>query len=183
MPAKIPPKKPRTAADGIARWRTDAERREVNEALDRGATWREIADICARHGRPGVTAANVSNYRKSRDRADWLRRCERLEAIRAESDITAAIVRHYAEQGGSPAEAGLLAAAETLTRALGGISQADIAGLLADDPREFRRALESLAKVSAFLQRERALRTAQPDNTPPPPAADPQAAIRLIYGL
>ena len=111
----------RTAADGLSRWKTEAERREVNEALDRNATWREVAEICRKHKRYGVTSTNVTNYRKSPARAEWRARQERLEAIRHESDLTAEIVSSYVENGGSPAEAGLLRAAEILAQALGGM--------------------------------------------------------------
>lgn len=81
--------KPRTAADGLSRWKSEAERRAVNQILDRNGTWREVAAACEKFGRKGVTSANVTNYRKSKDRADWVAHQTRLEAIRRESELTA----------------------------------------------------------------------------------------------
>lgn len=169
----------RTAADGISRWRSEAERREVNEALDRNATWREIAAICAKHGRRGVTAANVSHYRNSKDRAEWRAYRERLETIRQESEITAAIVRHYSEHGGSPAEAGLLAAAEVLTKVISSFPESDLRQMLQDDPRQFIRAIDSLKAITSYIQRERFAEPNQSD----PPESDPQERRRKILAI
>lgn len=174
--------KPRTAADGISRWKSEAERREVNQALDRNATWREIAAICARHGRKGVTSANVTNYRKSADRKDWQAHQARLEAIRQESELTAAVVRHYSEHGGSPAEAGLLAAAEVLTKVISSFPETDLRNMMQEDPRKFISAVESLAKITAFIQRERADRPATPD-TPAESPEDKARRLRELFGL
>jgi len=178
------PQAPRTAADGISRWKSPTERREVNEALDRNATWREIASICARHGRKNVTSANVTNYRKSSDRRLWQQKTERLEAIRRESDVTAAVIRHYAQNGGSPAEAGLLAAAEVLTKALAGITPGTIEDMIAEDPKKFLTAIDSLAKMTAYVQRERTTQAKEPPPEEKP--LDPterNRRLKEIFGL
>lgn len=157
----------RTAADGLSRWKTEAERREVNEALDRGATWREVAGICARHGRRGVTSQNVSNYKKSGDRRRWLALRERLEVIRTESELTSAILRHYADEGGSPAEAGLLAASEILAGALSGFESQSLRDRLAIDPKAILGIVRELARIVA------ALGPKDPAAAPPNPAQAP----------
>lgn len=180
--AAKPAKPRRTAADGLSRFTSEAERREVNSALDRRATWREVATICAKHGRKGITSQNVTNYRQSADRADWMRKQERLEAIRRESELTAEIVRHYAESGGSPAEAGLLAASEAITRAIvDGLGEATLAEMVAD-PAKLMRALDLLTKITGAIQRER--HAPKPEEAPA--AADPAEAarkLREIFGL
>ena len=166
----------RTAADGLSRWRSQEERREVNGALDRNATWREVAAIRERHGRTGVSSANVTNYRKSQDR-QW-----RMDAIRRESDLTATIMREYAERGGSPAEAGLLRASEILAEALGGIDASALKAMVSEEPQKIFSAVASLAKVAAMVQRERTeVRDAPAVSTAEP--GDPAKAIRDIYGL
>jgi hypothetical protein len=174
--------KKRTAADGLSRWKTETERREVNTALDRNATWREVAAICARHGRHGVTSANVTNYRQSTDRAAWRSHQERLAAIRQESELTAQVVRHYSEHGGSPAEAGLLAAAEVLTKVISSFPESDLRGMIQSDPRKFITAVDSLRAITGFIQRERADRPATPEA---PQVSDEERARKLrdIFGL
>lgn len=173
----------RTAADGISRWTSEAERRAVNEALDRRATWHEIAALCAKHGRKGITAQNVTNYRISAERKAWLAHQLRLDTIRQESELTAAVVRHYSENGGSPAEAGLLAAAETLTKALTGVPPEDLQNMVREDPRKFLSAIESLSRVAAFVQRERAAAKADPAPAPSESPEDRTRKIREIFGL
>lgn len=173
----------RTPADALARWKSEAERREVNEALDRGATWREIAAIAARHGHKAVNAQNVTNYRRSPDRAAWQAHRERLATIRQQSDLTAAVMRHYSERGGSPAEAGLLAAAETLTQALSGIAPETLQAMVAEDPRKFLTAIESLSKVAAFIQRERTATKAADALEEILTPEDRTARLRAIFGL
>lgn len=173
----------RTAADALARWKSEVERREVNEALDRGATWREVATIAARHGHKGVNAQNVTNYRRSPDRAAWQAHRERLATIRQQSDITAAVMRHYSERGGSPAEAGLLAAAETLTQALAGVAPETLQTMVAADPKKFLTAVESLSKVATFIQRERTTAKAEAVIEDILSPEDRQRRLRAIFGL
>jgi hypothetical protein len=177
------PKPKRTAADGLSRWKSEAERREVNAILDRNGTWREVAAVCAKHGRKGVTSANVTNYRKSPDRRAWTEHQQRLEAIRQESELTAQVVRHYSEHGGSPAEAGLLAAAEVLTKVISSFPETDLRGMMQEDPRKFISAVESLAKITAFIQRERAGRTDAPPAEPTETPEERARRVRDIFGL
>ena len=157
MKHAAPNPKARTAADAISRMP-----REVREAASRalldGADWRAVRDLCARAGFPGVTAGNVSHYRTGRSatgHAAWLAREERLEALRRDSEATAAIIEHYRAHGGSPAEAGTLAAAEILARALAGIGPELLAGEMAQNPKLFLAAVNSLARLTATVQQDR----------------------------
>lgn len=154
----------------------------MNAALDRNATWREVAAICAKHGRSGVSSANVTNYRKSPDRREWMDRQVRMDAIRRDSDVTATIMREYAEKGGSPAEAGLLRASEILTDMLGGIDPVTLKAMVAQDPQKIFSAVASLSKVAAMVQRERTEVRDAPAVSQGEPG-DPAKAIRDIYGL
>lgn len=70
----------RTASDSISRMPRPM-RDAVSRALADGATWRRVARVCADGGFPGVTAQNVTNYRKGAHQ-EWLRREERLDAVR-----------------------------------------------------------------------------------------------------
>lgn len=171
---------PRTSADSISRL-ARAARDEVSNALVDGATWRTVAEICERHGLRGVTAQNVTNYRRGAHRR-WLEREERLAAIRRDSEATADIVAHFTRHGGSPAEAGVLAAAEILSRSLAGLGPETLAELIADEPKTFFSAVRELSRLTAVLDRRPA--------PPAPPAADASDRpplgpddIRQIFGL
>lgn len=176
-------KKPRTAADAISRLPRSA-RDEISRALQDGATWRTVARIAEKHGLKGVTAQNVSNYRHGAHKR-WLEREERLLAIRRDSETTADIVRHYTQHGGSPAEAGILAAAELLSTAMVGLGPQQLAELIADEPKTFFRATRELARLTTLLDRRP---LPEDSDQPPGPGEDltPQErenAIRQIFGL
>jgi hypothetical protein len=122
----------------------------VSRALEDGADWKQVAAICKSHGHDGIRPQNVTNYRKGAHQ-EWIRREERMEAIRRDSETTAAVVRHYAENGGSPAEAGLLAAAEVMAQALSGLGPEAMQILIADDPKALFGITRELARVAELL--------------------------------
>ena len=143
----------RTSSDSISRMPRGV-RDAVSRALADGATWRRVARVCADAGFPGVRAQNVTNYRKGAHQ-EWLRREERLEAVRRESETTAAIMRHYAEHGGTPAEAGLLTAAEMLAGAVGDLSRAELGAMLKEKPEKVLGVMSQLARVAETVAKLR----------------------------
>ncbi len=142
-------KVPRTAGDAISRMPRKV-RDAVSTALVDGADWRKVAAICKDHGFPGVEAQNVTNYRKKAHQ-DWLAREERMEAIQRDSEATAQVVRHYVENGGSPAEAGLLAASEIMASALNGMGPEALKMLIATDPKALFGVTRELTRVAKLL--------------------------------
>lgn len=177
----------RTAAAAISRMPRSV-RDEVSRALEEGADWKAVREICAAAGFPGVRAQNVTNYRKGAHR-DWLRREERIEALRRDSEATAAVVEHYVRNGGSPAEAGLLSAAEMMSQALAGIGPQTLAGLIATDPKTIFGMTRELARVAELLRAKRADEQAAAgspaaDAAAPEPSPEARAAaLKEIFGL
>lgn len=155
----------------------------VSTALVDGADWRKVARICEKAGFPGVQPQNVTNYRKGAHQ-DWIAREERVEAIRRDSENTAAVVRHYAANGGSPAEAGLLAAAEIMSQSLHGMGPEMIKQLLADDPKALFGIVRELARVTeSFKKAKDALPDAPADDKPTMTAEERSKALKEIFGL
>lgn len=140
---------PRTAGHAISRMPRGV-RDEVSHALADGASWKAVRDICGKAGFQGIRPQNVTNYRKGYHQ-EWLRREERLEAIRRDSDSTAAIVEHYVQHGGSPAEAGLLAASDIMAQALVGLGPETIQILIAEDPKALFAITRELSRVAKLL--------------------------------
>jgi len=172
----------RTAADALSRLPRSA-REEISIAIEDGATWREVAAIAAKHGLAGVTAQNVSNYRHGAHKR-WLAARERMDAIRRDSEATAAIVRHYAAEGGSPADAGLLAASEILSSALAGLGPESVRMLIAEDPKALFAITRELARVSSLISARKAEVEPEAGQTPPAESDEERAArIRRIFGL
>jgi hypothetical protein len=154
----------RTAADAINRMPRDV-RAAVSEAILDGADWRKVAKICAGHGFAGVTPQNVTNYRKGGHK-EYLLRQDRIEAIRRDSETTAALVDHYVKNGGSPAEAGLLASAEMMSQALAGMGPEALKILMATDPKALFGVTRELARIAELL----AKKTKEAGEAPPPVA-------------
>lgn len=152
---KIFGKVPRTAGDAISRMPRKV-RDAVSTALVDGADWRKVAAICKDHGFPGLQAQNVTNYRKG-EHQKWLAREERMEVIRRDSEATSQIVRHYVDNGGSPAEAGLLAASEIMSQALVGLGPEAMQILIADDPKALFGITRELSRVAELLSRKAAI--------------------------
>ena len=152
----------RNAGHAISRM-PRAVRDAVSNALEDGADWKEVREICARAGFQGLRPQNVTNYRKGYHQ-HWLRKQERLEAIRRDSDATAAIVAHYVKEGGSPAEAGLLAASEIMAQALNGLGPETMQILIADDPKALFSITRELARVAKLLTAKQVIAAATPDD-------------------
>lgn len=159
---------PRNAGKAISRM-PRATRDKVSHALEDGADWKLVASLCKQDGHPGVRPQNVTNYRKGVHQ-EWLRKEERLEVIRRDSESTAAVVSHYVQNGGSPAEAGLLAASEIMSKALVGLGPESLQILMADDPKALFGIVRELARVAEMLNRKggKSAVTAAPEA----PAAD-----------
>lgn len=172
--------KARTAGNAISRMPRKV-REEVSRALVDGADSRAVRKICEAHGYPGVRAQNVTNYRKGAHQ-DWLRREERIEALRRDSEMTAEVVRFYSENGGSPAEAGLLAGAEMLSRAIAGMGPDELRSLIADDPKAMLAMMRELSRVAEMLRKTPG-GPAEPAGETTPLPADREAALKEIFGL
>ena len=125
-------------------------REAVSRALEDGADWKVVRTICSEHGFPGIKPQNVTNYRKGAHQ-DWLAKQERLEAIQRDSETTAAVVEHYVKNGGSPAEAGLLAASEIMSKALNGMGPEALKVLIASDPKALFGIVRELSRVAKLL--------------------------------
>jgi hypothetical protein len=159
-----PPVKPdRNAGSAISRMPRKV-REAVSHAIEDGADWKKVAAICNQHGHPGVRPQNVTNYRKGAHQ-DWLRKEERMEAIRRDSETTAAVVKHYVSNGGSPAEAGLLAASEIMAQALNGLGPEAMRMLVAADPKALFSVTRELARVAKLLTAKQAIEASTPDET------------------
>lgn len=168
--------KARTAGNAISRMPRKV-REEVSRALVDGADSRAVRKICEAQGYPGVRAQNVTNYRKGAHQ-DWLRREERIEALRRDSEMTAEVVRFYSENGGSPAEAGLLAGAEMLSRAIAGMGPDELRSLIADDPKAMLAMMRELSRVAEMLRKtDRKTEDAPVDDAPAMSAEEQQRRI------
>jgi hypothetical protein len=171
---------PRDASAAISRMPRKVKDAVSNSLLD-GADWRKVAAICKEHGFPGVQAQNVTNYRKGYHQ-EWLKREERMEVIRRDSEATAQIVRHYVDHGGSPAEAGLLAASEIMSQALVGLGPEAMQILIADDPKALFGITRELARVAELLNKrsEAAAAAATPDAAPAETMTEEEKAAMVV---
>lgn len=182
MPSKPVPA--RTAGHAISRMPRPV-RDEISRALVDGATWKDIRDLCKKHGFPGIRAQNVTNYRKNAHK-EWLAREERLESLRRSSEQTRDAVRFYAEHGGSPAEAGLIAAAEMLSKALIDQGPDTMKQLIADDPKAVLGMMRELSRLSELLRvkgKDARQDAATPESTPALTPEQRAAAMKEIFGL
>jgi len=173
----------RHAGQAISR-QPRALRDKVSRALVDGADWRRVQLICREAGLPGVTAQNVTNYRQGAHQ-EWLAREERIEAARRDSEMTAALISHYTESGGSPAEAGLMAASEILASALAGMGPEAIRELVATDPKALFSVTRELSRVAELLakRREVARSTPAPVEEVVVSAEERTRMMREIFGL
>lgn len=150
---------PRNAGNAISRM-PKALRDQVSRSLEDGADWRAIKELCKAAGHPGVKAQNVTNYRKGAHQ-EWLRREERMEALRRNSEETRETMRFYAEHGGNPAEAGLLAAAEMMQRVISDMGIESFQIMAADKPELVFKMLKELRGFSEIMSKHRS----QPSTT------------------
>ena len=176
------PSETRNAGNAISRM-PKAVRDQVSRAMQDGADWKTVREICKSAGFPGVRAQNVTNYRKG-EHQRWLAREERMEALRKDSEATAEVVKFYVENGGSPAEAGLITAAEMMSRALADMGQESWSQLIADHPKTALGITRELARMAELLDKKKA--------APARPAEDGKqaltpeqraAAMKEIFGL
>jgi hypothetical protein len=158
-------------------------REQVSHCLEDGGDWKDVRKICAEAGHPGVRAQNVTNFRKGAH-AEWLRREARIEALRRDSEATAEAVRFYSENGGSPAEAGLLAAAEMLSKAISGMGAESMTQLIADDPKAVLGMMRELARVAEHLGKRNEKAAAATDEAKPQLTPEERTkALKEIFGL
>lgn len=139
----------KTAANSISRLPRKTQD-AVSNILHDGGTSREVSDYLVAQGYKSVTTQNVSNYRLGAHQA-WVQKQERLEAIRADAEKTSQILSYYTENGGSPAEAGLLTAAEIMTAALGKISPSDLLSMMTDKPEKALAIIRELVGVAKYI--------------------------------
>lgn len=170
----------RTAGAAISRM-PRALRESVSHALEDGADWRQVSKICKDAGYAGVRAQNVTNYRKGAHK-DWLARENRIEALRRDSETTAAVVTHYVENGGSPAEAGLLAASEIMSQALVGLGPESMKILMADDPKALFGMVRELSRIAEMLNKKTlvAAAVATPATAPADAMSDEDKAAMVV---
>jgi hypothetical protein len=171
---------PRNAGQAISRMPRQV-RDEISHALEDGADWKAVKAICEKHGYKGLRPQNVTNYRKGAHQ-DWVKREERMEVIRRDSEATAQIVRHYVANGGSPAEAGLLAASEIMSQALVGLGPESMQILIADDPKALFGITRELARVAELLNKrsEAAAAAATPDAPPADTMTEEEKAAMVV---
>lgn len=168
----------RNAGNAISRM-PRAVREKVSHCLEDGGDWRDVAKICKAAGYPGVRPTNVTNYKKGAH-VDWQRKEERLEAIRRDSETTSAVIQHYVSHGGSPAEAGLLAASEILAQALNGMGPESLKILMADDPKAIFGITRELARVAKLLTAKQAIAALHPEVEAAPEMSDEDQQAKVI---
>jgi hypothetical protein len=178
-----PPAPDRHAGNAISRM-PKAIRDRVSRALEDGADWKAVRDLCKDAGFPGVRAQNVTNYRKGAHK-DWLAKEERIESLRRNSEETREALRFYAEHGGNPAEAGLLAAAEMMHKVIEGMGIESFQVMAAEKPELVFKMLKELRGFAAIMGR-RSPQTAEEEAKESAPAMTPEqraAALKEIFGL
>lgn len=177
----MPFEDPRNAGNAISRM-PKVVRDKVSRALVDGADWKVVRDICKEAGHPGVRPTNVTNYRKG-GHQEWLRREERMEAIRRDSEATADVVKFYVEHGGSPAEAGLITAAEMMNKALGDMDPSAMKQLIADDPKAVLSIMRELRGLADLLRSKKQDTASAPTDAAPATPEQRVAAMKEIFGL
>lgn len=150
----------RNAGSAISRM-PKVVRDAVSRALEDGADWKQVREICARAGHPGVRAQNVTNYRKGAHK-EWLAKEERIESLRRNSEQTREAIRFYAENGGNPAEAGLLAAAEMMHKVIEDMGIESFQVMAADKPEIVFKMLKELRGFASIMGKHTATVAATP---------------------
>jgi hypothetical protein len=174
---------PRTAGAAISRMPRPV-RDAVSRCLQDGGDWKAVRDICKAAGHPGVRAQNVTNYRKGAHK-EWLAKEERIEAMRRNSEATREAIQFYAANGGNPAEAGLLAAAEMMQKVITDMGFESFRIMAADKPEIVFKMLKELRGFSALLTQKSATLPDAPA-TPDKETLTPEqrtAALKQIFGL
>jgi hypothetical protein len=176
--AKPKSKVERDASHAISRM-PRAVKEKISKLIEDGGTWRDAARICKAAGFPGVRPQNFTNFRKGWHQ-EWLAKEERLEAIRRDSETTAAVVKHYVTNGGSPAEAGLLAASEIMAQALNGMGPEAMKLLIATDPKALFSVTRELARVAKLLTAKQAIEALTPAEETMPEMSEEEQMAKVI---
>jgi hypothetical protein len=156
----------------------------VSRCLEDGGDWKAVRDICKAAGHPGVRAQNVTNYRKGAHK-EWLAREERIESMRRNSEQTREAIQFYAENGGNPAEAGLLAAAEMMQKVITDMGFESFRIMALDKPELVFKMLKELRGFSEIMLKTKETAKAKPEaeeTTQVTPEAR-AAAMKEIFGL
>ncbi len=179
MPAKPKAvKETRDASHAISRM-PRAVKDKISNLIEDGGTWRDAARICKAAGYPGLRPQNFTNYRKGAH-VEWLRKEERLQAIRRDSETTAAVVKHYVTNGGSPAEAGLLAASEIMAQALNGMGPEAMKLLIATDPKALFGVTRELSRIAKLLTSKQAIAALTPEEESAPVVSEEEQMAKVI---
>lgn len=179
----MPSEKPdRNAGHAISRFPRELRDR-ISRALVDGADWKDVRDLAKAAGFPGVRPQNVTNYRKGAHQ-EWLAREERIEGLRRDSEATAEVVKFYVENGGSPAEAGLITAAEMMHQALSNMGPETMSQLIADDPKAVLGIMRELRGLAELLRVKKQDAAATPASATPAMTPEQRtAAMKEIFGL
>ena len=125
--------------------RLDAKLRElVNQMMLDGATYPKIIAALAERGVPDISEDNLSRWYQGGHK-DWLRQNERLAAMKTRQEFALQIVQ--GNQGSTIHEAASQLAASTLYEAVSDFDPALLKDLLATEPENYAKVVNSLAKL------------------------------------
>jgi len=134
----------RTALAGIARMPASLQEK-ISRLLVDGGTWKQVSELCNKHGFDGVNAQNVTNYRRGAH-AKWLAKQDRLNSERQRYALRVELVEKYAKEGG-PAEAALMSAMEMIEEAMGGFDVSDLRAMVENKPEKLLAMMETMLKM------------------------------------
>jgi hypothetical protein len=109
-----------------------------------------------------------------------------MEALRRDSESTAEVVKFYVENGGSPAEAGLITAAEMMNKAIADMDPGAMKELIATDPKAVFGILRELRGLADLLRAKKQDAKETSDGHRPTLQITPEqraAAMKEIFGL
>lgn len=121
------------------------KRQLVNQMLRDGRTYAQIAEVMKGHGVPDLNEQNISNWFHGGFK-DWLAQQERLEKMRFQKELALEIVRQ--NEGSQIHEATLQLAASQLYEVISETDLASLKALIADEPENYAKLVNSLAKLS-----------------------------------
>jgi hypothetical protein len=117
----------------------------VNMMIRDGATYQQINQMLEKHDCFGVGEQNLTNWREG-GYQDWLKEQERLEDMRAKREFALEVVRQ--NEGSKIHEATLQLAASQLYEVITEFDLGGLKGLLREQPENYARLVNSLAKLS-----------------------------------
>jgi hypothetical protein len=125
--------------------RLDAKLRElVNQMMLDGTTYPKIIATLAERGVPDISEDNLSRWFQGGHK-DWLRQNERLAEMAGRREFALKMAEQ--NRGGSVHEAAMQLAASQLFEALSDFDLSQLKGLLAEDPENYAKVVNSLAKL------------------------------------